>query len=174
MYKYIPNIISISRMFVSLSLLLCTSFSTAFYIIYIGSGVSDIIDGYLARKWKVESELGSLLDSIADTIFIFVMLYMYIFVIPMRDNIFFIAIIVLAIKLLSIMVGYLKYHTYASLHTYANKVTGFLLFLLPLVTSFDILIILLCVVTIYAAIEELIIVIKSKTLFRDSKGFWDP
>ncbi len=38
----------------------------------LGAGISDVADGWLARRWKVESWQGGMLDAVADKIFVFV------------------------------------------------------------------------------------------------------
>ena len=48
-------------------MLFCQVFSPAFYSFYIVAGVSDMIDGIVARKTGTTSEFGSKLDTVADT-----------------------------------------------------------------------------------------------------------
>ena len=82
----IPNILTISRIFLILiSMLLATNDVqeagpalsdlhsglryTAFALAII-AGITDLFDGYLARKWNQVSDIGALLDPIADKIFL--------------------------------------------------------------------------------------------------------
>lgn len=63
-----PNIISVLRIFLVLPiayLLLNEAWSTALILIFI-AGISDALDGYLARTFHWQSKLGSMLDPIAD------------------------------------------------------------------------------------------------------------
>ena len=53
--KHIANYISISRIIMSIVLIATAPFSVMFYIIYIYCGISDMLDGYIARKSKNES-----------------------------------------------------------------------------------------------------------------------
>jgi len=64
----LPNLISIARLvFVPVVIwaILDGRFAAAFWI-FILSGVSDGIDGYIARRFDMKSELGAYLDPIAD------------------------------------------------------------------------------------------------------------
>ncbi len=64
----IPNIISLMRMLLvplAIWLMLSDSFMLAFYV-FIAAGVSDGVDGYLARRFNWQTELGAYLDAIAD------------------------------------------------------------------------------------------------------------
>ena len=70
MRKHIANIITTSRIFSSICLLLCPVFSISFYIIYIYCGITDMADGAIARRTKSDSELGAILDTVADSIFV--------------------------------------------------------------------------------------------------------
>ena len=63
--KNLANYISVSRIIMSIMLLITKTFSTTFYIIYIYCGISDMLDGFIARKTKNESKIGAGLDSIA-------------------------------------------------------------------------------------------------------------
>ena len=49
--KQLPNIITSFRIAGSLGLLLCDVTGTAFWIIYSLCGISDLADGWLARKF---------------------------------------------------------------------------------------------------------------------------
>lgn len=66
--KDIPNLLSIARILLSLPvawLLLNERFSEALLLFFI-AGVSDGLDGYLAKRFDWRSRLGSILDPLAD------------------------------------------------------------------------------------------------------------
>ena len=69
MYKHIPNILSVSRIFISLALFFIPTMSTTFQVLYIIAFITDALDGYIARKTNTTSELGHNLDSIADLVY---------------------------------------------------------------------------------------------------------
>jgi cardiolipin synthase (CMP-forming) len=64
----VPNLISLLRMLLvplAIWLMLSNSFMAAFYV-FIAAGISDGVDGYLARRFNWQTELGAYLDAIAD------------------------------------------------------------------------------------------------------------
>ncbi len=69
MKKYIANIITGSRVAFSLLLLFISLSSVWFYILYLFCGLSDMIDGAIARKTGTVRKFGAKLDTIADFIF---------------------------------------------------------------------------------------------------------
>ena len=69
--KYLPNILSLSRVFITPLFLITLSHNLrlfSFVLLFLGAS-SDFFDGYAARKLKVESAFGEMLDPIADKIF---------------------------------------------------------------------------------------------------------
>ena len=71
---HIPNIISVLRILLVLpiaNLLLSEAWMPAFVLIFI-AGVSDALDGFLARAFHWQSRLGSMLDPIADKLLLVV------------------------------------------------------------------------------------------------------
>ena len=66
----IPNIISALRILGAICLLLFHPGSVAFWVVYGLCGISDMLDGYLARKLHAESRTGAVLDSVADICFV--------------------------------------------------------------------------------------------------------
>ena len=64
--KYLPNILSSFRMVGAVALLLCNVSSSSFWVLYIVCGISDIADGWLARKLHAETKAGAVLDSVAE------------------------------------------------------------------------------------------------------------
>ena len=73
MKKSLPNYITFCRIIGSILLLFLKPFSIAFFAIYSICGISDLLDGYIARSTKTTSEFGAKLDSIADLSFYAVM-----------------------------------------------------------------------------------------------------
>ena len=163
----IPCLITCVRIVGTFLMLFATPFSGVFYTIYTISGISDVLDGYVARKTNQSSEFGAKLDSIADILFYAVMVFkifpMLLSKLPFG---FWCAVVaVVVVRICAYIVAAVKFKCFASLHTYMNKLTGFSSFTLPYAAPFKALF-GFCVVTfIFASIawtEELIIHIKSK------------
>lgn len=173
--RNIPNIISILRILLSAGIFFLKPFSLMFLIVYSLCGFSDIIDGYIARKTGSSSKLGAVLDSIGDIAFIGFSITVLLPVIQIPIGILICIIVIAFIRALSILIAYIKYNTFASLHTYGNKAAGFLLFCTIYLYRFiniNILGYAICTIAALSAVEELIIQIKSKELERDIKGIF--
>lgn len=173
--KSIPNYITISRIIFSLLLIIVRPLSAAFYTIYIICGFSDIMDGFVARRTGTESGIGAKLDSLADAIMDGVLLVvLYPIVNPTTEVIIWIILIAI-IRLASIVVAVKKYKSFASIHTYGNKITGLILFIFPMLLSHfnnKITINVICVVASLSAIEELIIQLTSSQLQLNRKSIF--
>jgi len=132
MRKQIANIITISRILSSIYLLFCPVFSISFYSMYLFCGISDMIDGTIARKTKSISGLGARLDSVADSVFVAVC---FVKILPLMQFPVWLwnwIVMIAFIKIGNIVVGLISNKKLISMHTIWNKVTGFLLFLFPL------------------------------------------
>ena len=68
MLKYVPNILTIIR-FLLIPIILLFLFSGNYllaFIFFTISGITDILDGYIARKFNLVSNFGKLMDPLAD------------------------------------------------------------------------------------------------------------
>ena len=126
------NIITCIRIICSMALLFFPVFSTTFYALYITAGVSDILDGAVARKTDTVSEFGSKLDTAADFILVVVCLIKLIPVIHIPTWLIIWMVVIAVIKVINLIFGYVTRKEIVVLHTAMNKVTGILLFVLPL------------------------------------------
>ena len=162
--KSIPNIISVTRILLSLILFLIEPFTTIFWLIYMVCGLSDIVDGYIARKTDSISKIGTALDSFADFVLLSVMFVVLLPKIWIPVEVLVWAAVIAVIRMVSLGIVKYKYHRLIVLHTLFNKITGFLLFCVPLLYLFINMRILgycICIVASIASIEELIIHLKS-------------
>ena len=68
--KRLPNVISVLRVAGSIGLLFCDVAGWMFWALYALCGISDMVDGWLARRLHAESNTGAILDSVSDILFV--------------------------------------------------------------------------------------------------------
>ena len=71
-----PNILSFSRIMLSPIIFIVKENKTLLFSVLLLIGLTDILDGYIARKNKIQTIIGSWLDSLADFIF-YILLVVY-------------------------------------------------------------------------------------------------
>lgn len=126
------NALTVTRMALSLMMLCFPAFSVPFYVLYVAAGLTDMADGWIARKTGTVSEWGSRLDTAADCVFVAAGLVKLLPAMELpRFMLIWIALIAV-IKGINVLSGFVIQKRFVALHTVLNKVTGALLFALPL------------------------------------------
>ena len=151
------NIITGIRILCSIALLFCPVLSPTFCVLYIAAGLTDMIDGTIARKTNSVSEFGSKLDTVADFILVVVCLIKLIPVMVIPGWLYLWIAIIALIKVINVVSGYMVQKKFVAVHSVMNKVTGALLFILPLTLSTIDLkysAIVVSMVATFAAIQE--------------------
>ena len=141
----------------SIGLLFCPVYSACFYGLYIFCGLTDMVDGTIARKTGAASSFGAKLDTVADFLFVIASFVKLVPVIRIPVWIWIWAAVIAMGKLVTLVWGFTQMKQMPSLHTIANKATGLCLFLLPLTMSFVDLRYtapVVCVIATIAAIRE--------------------
>lgn len=157
----LANILTSSRIVFSIVLLFSKTFSSLFYTCYILCGVTDMVDGTVARKTHSESKAGERLDSVADLIFVIVCLIKILPAIHLHFYLWIWIGVIALIKIINLIMGLSSKRKNIFLHTIANKITGFLTFVLPLtiqIVSINYSSIPVCVVATFAAVQEFYII----------------
>lgn len=153
----LANIITCIRIACSIALLFCPVFSPVFYVLYITAGISDMIDGTVARKTGAASKFGAKFDTAADFVLVFCCLIKLIPILEIPSWLLIWIAIVALIKIINIISGYVMRKEFVAVHTAMNKVTGILLFILPLTLAFIDLKssgAFVCAAATFAAIQE--------------------
>ena len=154
------NMITGIRIICALALVFCPTFSKCFYLFYIFGGISDVLDGFIARHLGKETKFGARLDTIADIVFAVIVIIKVVLIINIPAWLIIWIVGIAAIKCINIISGFVIYKRFISEHTVMNKICGVLLFAIPLcIGSFSwkpvaILIILTCAIATVAAIQE--------------------
>lgn len=169
MKRNIANIITAIRIPLSLVLLLIAFGSPLFISIYIIIGLTDMVDGYIARKLKATSTFGAKLDSFSDFIFFSVVAIIIIPKLELSQLMINLALVIIFVRVISFVILYIKHKKIIMHHTILNKITGGLLFIYPLlmINSLEIAIVIFGML---AAIDELVIIIKFKSIELDRKS----
>ena len=157
MKKHIANIITGSRIVLSLPLLLIPLSSAWFYVFYLLCGVSDMVDGTVARRMGSASEFGARLDTVSDFVFMTVALIKFVPYLHIPTWLWIWIGVIAMSKLGNVVLGFVRTKKFISSHTVLNKVTGLLLFLLPVTISFVDLtytLPIVCAVATVAAMHE--------------------
>lgn len=137
MKAYIPNIITSTRIIGTLCMIFTEPFSRAFFIVYTLTGLSDVLDGFIARVTKTTSAFGAKLDSVADLLFYATMFFMIVGrlfdMLPIILWVLF--IIVVSLRLFTYLFFAKKFKRFAASHTILNKFTGAAVFATPYVMA---------------------------------------
>ena len=144
-------------MLISIALLFCPVFSPVFYMLYLIADLSDMIDGTIARRTNTVSEFGARFDTAADFVFVGVCLIKLLPVINMPPWLCVWIVIIALIKIINIISGYIVQRKLVEVYSVMNKVTGVLLFILPLtflIVPLKYLAIPVCAVATLSAVQE--------------------
>lgn len=171
----VPNCITSLRIIGSLLMIFTKIFTAEFYVIYTLCGITDVLDGFIARLTKKSTEFGARLDSVADLLFYGVMLVKLLpriySVMPTEVPAMVTSLVVL--RVCSYTIAAFRYKKFASLHTYMNKASGFCCFLMPYLILADIKEVLVYwivyIVALVAGLEELIIHSTAQTYGRENR-----
>ena len=151
------NLITGTRILCSIALLFCQPLSPSFVVLYLVSGLTDMVDGAVARKTGTVSAFGAKLDTAVDFVFVAVCLWK---LLPMLSVPLWLWLWIGGIaltKAVNLLSGYILQKRFVSMHTVMNKVTGILLFILPLTLPIMDLTYsapIVCAVATFAAVQE--------------------
>ena len=119
---YFINLLTLSRIFLAAVIFLLLTRPEGYFlafILFFVAGVSDYFDGYLARKYNLTSEIGEILDPIADKILI---VFVF-FGLSVNLTSYFIAFVASLIITREIWVGALRDFNARKGQLHATKVT---------------------------------------------------
>jgi cardiolipin synthase (CMP-forming) len=174
-----PNILSLYRIIIfPLILWLILSGKEKMFAVFITiSLVTDILDGFIARRFDLQTRIGAKLDSWADTgTYILAFLAIYLFKWQEIKPFSGILIVFAAVMALSYSLVFLKFKGLIGLHTYMFKATGYLqgAFIISLfVFGFYPLLYYICLMWgILACVEEIIIILLLKQPRSNVKGLY--
>ena len=139
----------------AVALLLSNVSSILFGVLYIVCGISDIADGWLARKLKCVTRTGALLDSLADLCFVACCACQLLPILRLPQWLWLWAGVIVAIKVANQLSALATYGRCCFPHTLANKWAGFLLFIAVPMTVWSIIpSSIAAIVATFAAIQE--------------------
>ena len=130
--KRISNLLSVSRIVLCLPLLLVDAMTVPFWVLYLIAGMTDMLDGFLARRWGVECKFGARLDSLADFVFVLAVGYKLFPYLKLPTALWMMIGLIALVKIVNAISSFVMKHRQGQspfLHTKANKLTGFLLFI---------------------------------------------
>ena len=153
--KRLPNVISVLRIAGSLGLLFCDVAGWLFWVLYALCGISDMVDGWLARKLHVETKAGAVCDSVSDIVFVACCAIRLLPVLEIPVWLCIWAGVIVFIKMVNQISAMAVFKRFCFPHTSANKLTGFLLFLtVPTMFWSMIPISIVAAISTFAAVQE--------------------
>lgn len=154
-WRHGPNVISVLRIAGSMGLLFCNVTGWPFWTLYALCGISDMVDGWLARRLHAETKAGAILDSMADLSFVVCCAIRLLPLLSIPSWLWIWAGIIVMIKIVNQVSALAVFKRFSFPHTVANKLTGFLLFLtVPTIFWSMIPASVVAAVATFAAIQE--------------------
>ena len=151
------NALTVSRIVLSVALLALPALSPGFLIVYALAGVTDMLDGYVARRTGTESDFGARLDSIADLVLVVVCLVKILPAIVVPTWLWIWVAAIALVKAANAISGLVVEKRLVMPHTTANKVAGLAVFLVPFAIplfGITVPVVNACAVATFAALQE--------------------
>jgi len=155
--RQLPNTLSVLRLLGAIALLFCDVKGIAFWSVYFFCGISDMLDGFLARKLNAATPFGAVLDSVADLCFVVCCCCKLMPVLEFPLWMWLWCGVIAIIKLMNQVFALVLFKRCIFLHSMANKATGLLVFVgIPLALFIEsiIPIIIISIIATFAAIQE--------------------
>ena len=173
--KHIPNILTGLRILCSALLLATPVYSSRFYLFYLVCGVTDFLDGRLARRLHAASKAGASLDNIADYTLLTSTAIRVLPTLEIETWSLIWGICMLIAHVTSSIIAWVKYKRVVVLHTLANKLLGGAVYAIPLLAGFGNQTILISTVSAFMCFsvpEEIYLLLTSKQLEPDVRGIF--
>lgn len=179
MLRHLPNALSLSRLLAGPVLIGLALFhiERAFTILLIAALVTDILDGWVARRFQLQSPLGAMLDSAGDvTTLIAAAVGIAVFHADVWQQHIVGIGLVLGGWLIECTFALIRYGRLSSFHTYASKAAGYALgifvaalFAIGFVPGLFYVAVTLSLVS---TLEELLLLWRLPTWRADVRGVW--
>ena len=153
----LANTLTISRVVLSVALLLPDAFSPQFFAIYGLAGLTDMVDGLVARTTGTESGLGARLDSFADLVLAIACLAKVLPAIEVPTWLWVWIALIALVKVINVISGLVIKRRLVLPHTIANKAAGLAAFLVPFaipMLGITVPAIVACAIATFAAVQE--------------------
>lgn len=175
--KQCANIISATRIAAAISLFFLDEIKAPFIILYVYCGLTDFVDGKLARKLEITSTLGAFLDTVGDvlTYLAFVKILIVQNLVPLWAIVWY--VIAMLGNILAGLIAKKRFGQFYLIHSLFGKILGVALFTLPIwlnltekiaPTNYNsICLSVICVIATISAFETIYIQLKSKEQLTD-------
>lgn len=151
------NDLTFCRIICGVLLSVFSVFSPEFYAFYLLGRITDMLDGAIARKTDTVTDFGSKLDTVADFEFTVICLAKILPVLKIPTYLLVWIGVIAVIKIINIISGFVVQTKLVAVHSFSNKLTGALMFVLPLTLPLiDIAYSggIVCAVATFAAVKE--------------------
>lgn len=179
MLRQLPNALSVARIAASPVLLVLATLEAeaAFAGLLVFALLTDIADGLIARLCHLQSKLGALLDSVADTLLLFTALCgMWVFHRQIVEEHWIAGAVLVGSWLTETVAALVRYGRLSSFHTYLCKAAGYLLgIFIGTLFIFGFapwLLYLAVAVSVLGNLEELVLLALLPEWRNDVRGLW--
>jgi len=179
MLRHLPNALSLARLLAAPVLigLAVAHYERAFAILLITALITDILDGWIARRLQLQSPLGAMLDSAGDvTTLLAAAIGIAAFHADVWQQHLLAISLVLGGWLVECVLALLRYGRLSSFHTYASKAAGYALgfFVAALfaVAFVPWLFYLAAALSLVSTFEELLLLWQLPEWRADVRGLW--
>lgn len=175
----VPNLLSAYRIlaFPFIFVIALLKFESLFAILLILNLITDILDGWIARRFNMQTEFGARLDSIADfgTYFL---AFMGVFIFKISDfgPHIFIFITFISLFVFTQLISLMKFKRMSSLHLYSWKIGGYIqgaFFTFLFTLGFSVLFFYIAMIWgILSFLEHIAIQLISRNMESNQKGIY--